>query len=131
MPAQLLAAPAIFHASLGQVSYPNSPGCRRSFRVPAADDQQVLVDDSWTGQVHRLRPGGLTAEVLAQVNSALVSEAKDGSAGDRIQGVDEVHHTDEDPLILAPRPIRESAIRLGPARARIKLPEQSSRSRVQ
>ena len=96
----------------------------RSLGVPATDDQQVLVNGRRTGQVNRLRSGGLAAEILPQVDAALVSKACDGPAGDRIQGINKVHDSDEDAPVLAISPICQSAVRLGSFYAGIKLPEQ-------
>src|SRR5262249_48388610 len=61
--------------------------CRQSFRVPATDDDEIFVDDSGASKVNRLGSGRLATQILAEVDSPLVSEAQNGLARSGVKGV--------------------------------------------
>ena len=54
----------------------------------------------------------------------MVAETRDRLAGDSIQRIDKVHHSNQYSLVLAVGPICQSAVRLGASNARVKFPEQ-------
>ncbi len=86
----------------------------RGFGIPAADDEQILINDPWAGEIDRLRSGRPASQVLAQIDSPVASEAGDGTARGRVERINKVHHANQDPFVLALGPVGESAVRLGP-----------------
>src|ERR1700730_14313119 len=110
---------------------------RVGFRIASTDDQQILVDDAWTGQVNRLRSDREAVEIFPQVNPAMVPEADNGPTRHRIQGVNQVHHPDQDSLVfdlalgIAIFPVGKSAVRLSPFYASVEFPQQLTRGGIQ
>src|ERR1039458_9490049 len=52
--------------------------------------------------------------MLAQVDSSILAEARDHLAGGRIEGIDEIHHSNKEPSFPAFAPISNPAIGLAP-----------------
>ncbi len=75
--------------------------------------------------------GGPAAEIFAEVDAAGVSKGGNRFASGGVQGVDEVHHANEDALVLAIRPIGETAIGLCAANSGVELPQQFASRRIQ
>ncbi len=103
---------------------------RQSFRISRANDQQILVDDSGRRQRRPLRLR-IASQIFAQIDSALRAEPRNRLARGGIERVNEVHHGDEDALVLAARPVRQAAVGLRAAHARIELPPLLARGRVE
>ena len=94
-----------------------------------ADDHEVAIDDAGRGEAHRLR-GRLTPEVFAQVDAAVLAEARDGFASGGVQRVHEVVDRREHPRVFSVRPVHEAAIRAGARDAGVEQPELFAGCRV-
>src|ERR1700694_2017132 len=97
---------------------------RKSLGVAAAEYYEVLVNDAWAGQIYGLRAGRFPAKIFAEIDSATVSKGWNRFAGSGIQGVDEIHHADQDALVFSVSPVSEPAIRLRSAYSRVELPQE-------
>src|SRR5213592_810201 len=147
IPAQLFAAPLFFHASWGQVRYPNSPvrnGVKRpaqlatsnvegtnvtrgrgeSLGIAAADDHQIFVNDRWAGQGNRLSGGRFAAKIFAEVDAAFFRKRWDRPASRDVQSVEEIHHAHKNALVVAVGPIGQTAIWLRASNSRVELPKE-------
>ena len=97
---------------------------RESLGVAAAEYYEVLVNDARAGQIYRLRASRFAAQVFAEIDSAAVSKRWNRFAGGGIQGVNEVHHADQNALVFAISPVGEPAIRLRSTNSRVELPQE-------
>src|SRR5260370_6938263 len=75
---------------------------RKALRRPAADNQQILIDDSRRGERHRLLRR-VAPQVLAQIDPPLPPEPRDRLAGTPVQRVHEAARPRENPP-LTPLP---------------------------
>src|SRR5580698_3378803 len=102
----------------------------QSFRIAAADDDQILVNNSGTGKRRPLQ-GGRAAQIFAKIDSAIFAEVQNGLAGGGVERVERIHHAYEDAPVLAARPKSEPAIGLRSLYPGIEFPEQFAGCRVQ
>src|SRR5260370_16771401 len=96
----------------------------KSLGIAAADDDQIFVNDGWAGQVNGLSGGGFAAKVFTEVDEAFLCKSRNGFAGGSVQSVEEIHHANQNALVLAVGPVGETAVRLRAANARVELPEE-------
>src|ERR1019366_8729139 len=87
---------------------------RMSLRIAPADDDQVFVDDARCGQRDRLL-FKISAELLAQVDTARLAERSDRLARLFVKAIEKIHHPGEDAAVLSIGPIGHSARRLSSA----------------
>ena len=102
-----------------------------SLGVAAAEYHQVLVNDAWAGQNHRLRVDRFPAQIFTEVGAAAVSKEGNRLAGGGIQGVDEIHYPNENALVFASGPVSETAIRLRSAYSGVEFPQELARRGIQ
>ncbi len=102
-----------------------------SLWIAATDNQQILVNNGWTGQDDGLGGGRLTAKIFAKVDATVFCKRRNGFAGDGVQGVEEIHHGNEDALVFAIGPVGEAAIWLRSTDSRVEFPEQLSGRGIQ
>src|SRR5229473_244799 len=113
-----------------QLTGPNVVGANvagrrgESLGVAASEYYQVLVNDAWAGQSHRLRTGRFAAQIFAEVDSAAVSKGWNRFARGGIQGVDEVHYANQNALVIAIGPVSEPAIRLRSTYSGVEFPQE-------
>ena len=91
------------------------------FRIAAADDDEVFVDDAGGGE----RDGLLfeiAAEAFAEIDAAVFAEAGDWLAGGGIKAVEEVHDAGEEAALFAVGPVRHAAVGLGAGDAGVEGP---------
>ena len=81
-------------------------------RVAAADDDEVLVDDSRAGEINGLGADGLTAQVFAQIDSSLSSKLRNRPAGGGLESVEKIQSASQDALVFAVAPVGKPAVRL-------------------
>ena len=80
---------------------------REALRRPAADDEQVPVDDPWRPERdHQLLAG---PEAVPHVDSPALAERRNGVSRRGVQGIEKLLHRDEDPLVRAIAPVDDSA----------------------
>ena len=68
----------------------------------------------------------ITSKTFTQINSALIPKARNGLSGVGIQGVEEIHHANENAMVITAFPIRQASIRLCALDTRTKFPLQLS-----
>ncbi len=78
------------------------------FRIAAADDDQIFVDDPRTGQRDRLN-AVISPESFPKIDAAAFAEALDWPARSRIQSVKEVHDAREHAALVSVGPIGHTA----------------------
>ena len=99
-------------------------------RVAAANDDEVLVDDSGSGE----RDGLLfvvAAQLLAQIDAAVFSEARDGLTGFGVKAVEEIHDSGEDACGLTAAPVSDAARGLSCIDAGVELPLERARGGIE
>src|ERR1700682_4680473 len=115
---------------------PFRPNClprRWSSTHPSAKCRSQLHRDAgWygtTSAAYRFGPrwrdcGRFPPKIVAEIDSAAISKGWNQVAGGGIQGVDEIHHSDQDALVFAISPVSEPAIRLRSTNSRVELPQE-------
>ena len=113
--------------------------CRRGYlrvtrgvlRHAAAEDQQILVDDSRRGQ-HDGLPIRITVQITVQIDAPAVAECRDRFAG---AGVERVHiagdRSIDAPVVSTVAPVHQPAIRSLPPDARVERPQVLAGRRAQ
>src|SRR5580700_3686864 len=90
----------------------NVTGRRRMrLRVAAANDDEVLVNDSRSGEDDGLF-FVVATQLLAQIDAAVLSEARDRLAGLCIEAIEEIHNSGEDARGFTVGPVSDAARRL-------------------
>ena len=96
---------------------------RQTLADAATDDQQVLVDDAWRRQAHRLT-AGISPEIGAQIDAAVVAKRRNRLPRARVERIQILMDGGEDSLVAAIRPVHEPAICALALDPRIERPEQ-------
>ena len=96
-------------------------GGRQPLADAAADDHQILVDDSGRRESHALRLR-IAAEILAQVDPPGGAEGIERLSRRGVERVNEVADSGKDAPIAALRPVHHPAVRPAPADAGVELP---------
>src|SRR5258706_15273795 len=73
----------------------------------------------------------IPTEALPQIDRAVFAETRDRLAGGRIERVQVVHDTGQEPLLLAVGPESHPALRAAAADSRVEFPEQFARGSVE
>ena len=98
----------------------------KSFRIAAADDDQVFENQAGTGEVNGIGGSRFAAEIFAKVDASGIAEIGNGFAGGGVERVKKIRDADEDASVGTGTPIGEAAIRLGTFDAGIEFPEEFS-----
>ena len=102
----------------------NVSGRRRiGFGIPAADDDQILVNDAGAGEVDGLSKV-ISAQSLAQIDSSLLAKGGNDFARLCIERVEIMRYAGQDSTMLAVSPVGETAGRLLAGHPGIKFPEK-------
>ena len=96
---------------------------RQRLRIAAANNQQIFINGSRAGESPGLKLR-VASQILAQIYSSVLSEARYHLAGGWIEGIDKIHHAHEEPFFMAFAPIRNPAIRLAPIDLGVEGPQQ-------
>ena len=93
----------------------------RKIGVPAAYDNQILVNDSGAGKGDGL--GEVVApQTFAQIDSSLLAKGRNGFARLCIEGIKIIHHAGQDAAMSAVIPVSNTAGRLTAVHSGIKFP---------
>ena len=90
-------------------------------RIPAPDNDQILIDDAGTGEVYRLREV-VSPQILPQIDSSLFAKTEDGFAGVCIERIEVMRHASQHAAVPAIRPIGNASRGLRAAYAGFEFP---------
>src|SRR5262249_39061351 len=96
---------------------------RQRLSDPSADDEQVLVNDAGVGETHRLCLW-VTVEITSEIDPTVVAEGWYRRARAGVKRIEILIDSSKDPLVVAARPIDDSAVRPAPLNMGIERPER-------